>query len=375
MWKWKTVCHAARPHELSRLTPSAPSRSVARRGEPLRRERRRGQILGLDLEQVPRVPARDHQRVAAGRRVDVHERDRALVLATICAGHLAGDDLAEDAVGIAAIAAGAYRSRRRRSPKQLAASAIASSRPRDLAGEARLLELRQQLAELGPGLACRARAASSSPRIGGPRRAGAPRAAPRRAARARARGGVAIASSALSPARRQPVGDAEHRDVDLDRLAGASGSRRSRGGERPLVDEEPEPQVVARQRGDVLAQPLARPAAAAAPRRASAAPAASWPMNVTRPSGGHARASAAWRCRAAARRSAAPGRASARWRAARRAARRPAAACSPSTAPGIALRARSSRPAPRACGRGRRGGGSGSARRRAARQLRQHGVA
>src|SRR5947209_1733716 len=29
-WKWKTVCHAAAPHELRRLTPSAPSRSLTR---------------------------------------------------------------------------------------------------------------------------------------------------------------------------------------------------------------------------------------------------------------------------------------------------------------------------------------------------------
>ena len=31
MWKWNTVCHAAAPHELSRFTPSAPRRSLARR--------------------------------------------------------------------------------------------------------------------------------------------------------------------------------------------------------------------------------------------------------------------------------------------------------------------------------------------------------
>src|SRR3954447_24955104 len=28
MWKWKTVCHAAGPHEFRRLTPSAPRRSL-----------------------------------------------------------------------------------------------------------------------------------------------------------------------------------------------------------------------------------------------------------------------------------------------------------------------------------------------------------
>src|SRR2546421_11238792 len=30
MWKWKTVCHAALPHEFMRLTPSAPRRSLTR---------------------------------------------------------------------------------------------------------------------------------------------------------------------------------------------------------------------------------------------------------------------------------------------------------------------------------------------------------
>src|SRR3954451_13910616 len=30
MWKWKTVCQAAGPHEFRRLTPSAPSRSLTR---------------------------------------------------------------------------------------------------------------------------------------------------------------------------------------------------------------------------------------------------------------------------------------------------------------------------------------------------------
>ena len=45
--------------------------------------------------------ARDHEQVTARRRVDVHERDRALVLAHARRGDLAGDDLAEQAVGVA----------------------------------------------------------------------------------------------------------------------------------------------------------------------------------------------------------------------------------------------------------------------------------
>ena len=42
--------------------------------------------------------ARDHERVAARRRVDVHEGDRALVLVDDRRGQLARDDLAEEAV-------------------------------------------------------------------------------------------------------------------------------------------------------------------------------------------------------------------------------------------------------------------------------------
>ena len=52
----------------------------------------------LELEQVLGVRARDHDRVAARRRIDVHDRQRALVGVDHLAGDLAGDDLAEDAV-------------------------------------------------------------------------------------------------------------------------------------------------------------------------------------------------------------------------------------------------------------------------------------
>ena len=78
MWRWKTVCQAAAPQELIRLTPSAPSRSrpagpaAGRRPRPRRRPRARP-------PQVGGVVARDHQRVATRRRADVHERHRALV--------------------------------------------------------------------------------------------------------------------------------------------------------------------------------------------------------------------------------------------------------------------------------------------------------
>ena len=51
-----------------------------------------------DRQQVVGVLARDHERVAARGGVDVHERDRVLVLSrAISAGRVAGDDRAEDA--------------------------------------------------------------------------------------------------------------------------------------------------------------------------------------------------------------------------------------------------------------------------------------
>ena len=89
--------------------------------------------------------------------------------------------------------------------------------------------------------------------------------------------------SDAAPARGQPIGDAEQRDVDLHGLAGAQVAVDRAAAERHLVDEEAEAQVVAGQRRDVLAQPLA----GAQPRERRGrdlAPAASWPMNVTRPS-------------------------------------------------------------------------------------------
>ena len=79
MWKWKTVCHAAGPVKLVRFTPSAPSASRARDGEPLGRERHRGEVLGSDVVQVARVVARHDERVPSRHRVDVHEAHGALV--------------------------------------------------------------------------------------------------------------------------------------------------------------------------------------------------------------------------------------------------------------------------------------------------------
>ena len=216
MWKWNTVCHAARPHELSRLTPSAPSRSWHPAREPLRGDDRGLEILGLDLEQVARVPARDDQRVPARGRVDVHERDRALVLgrrsapgsrrATILQKMQSGsltereptDRPSRAARGRSSIAS----SRGSISPAKLASSSSARIRPSS-----------------GPGASPSARA-SSSPRTGG--RGGS--ATQRERLAEQLPGELEVPGDRLVgavAARRQPVGDAQHRHVDLDGLAGA----------------------------------------------------------------------------------------------------------------------------------------------------------
>ena len=280
------------------------------------------------------MPAGDDQRVAAGRRVDVHERDGALVLGDDLAGQLAGDDLAEDAVGIAHRARG--RPIRRPRPSSCRARAIASSARVDLAGEGGLLQLGSSSPDPRPGRIPIARA-SSSPRTGG--RGGAARqASPAPSSWRASSRWPAIARSALSPARGQPVGDAQHGDVDRDRRARVQVPVDRAAGQRHLVHEEAEPQVMARQRRDVLGQPLAGPQP---PRivRPSCAPASSWPMKVTRPCARHVAGSGAWRCRETARRSAAPARGSARRPAARPAARPPPSPSDPNSAPGSRSRA------------------------------------
>ena len=84
------------------------AKKLAVRAEPLdlaRRELLRGrdhrpEVAGIDPVQVARVRPRDDEQVAARRRVDVHERDRALVLGHDRRGDLARDDLAEQAVRV-----------------------------------------------------------------------------------------------------------------------------------------------------------------------------------------------------------------------------------------------------------------------------------
>ena len=99
-WKWKTDCHAAAPHAFSRFTPSAPSRSRARSASRWAATAVAATSSRRRVVQVDAVRARDHERVAARRRVDVHERDGALVLVDDLCGKLAGEDPAEQAGGI-----------------------------------------------------------------------------------------------------------------------------------------------------------------------------------------------------------------------------------------------------------------------------------
>ena len=227
------------------------------RGDPLRRRGDRLEVLGIDLVHVARMRARDDERVAARRRVDVHEGERALVLRDDRRGDLAGDDLAEQAVGI-----GGHRAAKPNAAVAGVDCSRAGERQRLVGGAA---PRRRSAPRRSPRAGGRARgrpssssaAASSSPRTSGARRPAARHCSVAGStSRARSRC-LAIDSSRLAPARRQPVGDRQQRDVDLDRLGGAQVAIQRAPRQRPLVDEEAEAQVVARERGDVRLQALA----------------------------------------------------------------------------------------------------------------------
>ncbi len=61
----------------------------------------------------------------------------------------------------------------------------------------------------------------------------------------------------LATARREPVGDRQQRDVDLDGIGRLQIAVQRAPRERHIMDEEAEPQVVARERGDVCLELLA----------------------------------------------------------------------------------------------------------------------
>ncbi len=243
MWKWKTVCQASAPHELIRLTPSAPSA-----GTPAGRAAARPAIVAA------RSTGSISSRFAAwrrgttsawpsGRRVEVHERDRQLVLVDPLGGQLARDDLAEDAVGIGVgHRAPAYRrAGRRPAPRAARVRARAPPRARRSRPRRRRPAVRRGARPARPGLDAERRrqlvaaqggrggSASNASAAGSPRRRAAD--APRSPAR-RCRPRVARRSAALST-----------RDVDRDRRAGDQVVVQLAPGQRRCAHEEAEPQV------------------------------------------------------------------------------------------------------------------------------------
>ena len=229
--------------------------------------------------------ARDDQHVAARGGVDVHERDRALVLVDARRRDLARDDLAEHAVGIGSHGRADYA----RAGSRAAARARASSRVLIAARVAVLLELARAAARArGPGTIPSSRASSS------PRTSGAGCGAARSASAASSIVARDLEVAPRSPARRcgprvaSRSATVKQRDVGAVRARWRAGSARPRAG-----------RAGARGRGSRAAggggsaprrsRAAARRRAAAAARRARAPrPRASWPMNVDAPVRPHA---------------------------------------------------------------------------------------
>src|SRR5579875_2745847 len=257
-WKWKTVCHAALPQELMRLTPSAPRRSLARAAS-------RWQASATALRSAASTLSRSRwcargitsacPRVAGAMSMKAIVRSSsstmragsspATILQKMHSGSLiAGGILRQDA------AAGALRDERTRALERGGAGA-------DLARVLRGAQLLEQLADAGAGghaeLARELVAAQQRPRrpLGTP----AQRVGEQLAREPQVRAdGLARAIAAGG----QTVGDGQQRDVDLHRRARAQVLEHRRARERLwLVHEEASAQVMARERGDVLAQPLA----------------------------------------------------------------------------------------------------------------------
>ena len=169
-----------------------------------------------------------------------------------------------------------------------------------------------------------------------------------------------------SPAGGEPVGAREQRDLDLDRRGGVEVAVDGAPVERTLVDEEAEHEVVAGQPATKrLSRSLVRSRRQIS--RTICSPSSVVPDEGDPPVGAHPRvAGLPTSCRSAPKRSASRGEL-----VGQRLVRAPAARARPRrTRPRAGPPARSGGPAPRACGRRRRGGGSGSAPRRAGRGAR-----
>ena len=315
------------------------------------------------------MAARHDQGMAAGGGVDVHEGHRPLVLADVFAGSSPATIWQNRQSGsLMRAASGSAIGRRRRSRRQRSAElaggrARSPPRARHLPGERRLLELAQQLAQLGPGrdaqrpdqLVAAHRRPGGSRATPGPRRASAgPARGARRSPARSCPPRVASRSATLSRVT-STCDRVEFVQVAVDRAAA----------ERHLVDQETQPQVVAGQRRHVLAQPVAGPQ----PLRIAAAvlgPGLVVAHERDPPLGGDT--SRVWglamSCSRAPKRSASPrvsslasGRRAAPDGLGASRAERPAPGRAPAPSP---------RRARRACGHTRRGGESGSAPPRAA---------
>ena len=99
-WKWKcgTDWNAAAPFACSRLRPSGRNGLADGARDAPGGGDRRLEIRLVGVEEGGGVDARNDQRVALVQRVDVHERDRALVLVHPGRGDLSVSDPAEHAV-------------------------------------------------------------------------------------------------------------------------------------------------------------------------------------------------------------------------------------------------------------------------------------
>ena len=100
-WKWKIDLPrggAARVDQIDAIGPEAVLEHASATRCVISATAARSSAA--DLDQIACVRARHDERVPDGRRVDVEEGERALVLSHDLRRDLAGDDLAEQAIGL-----------------------------------------------------------------------------------------------------------------------------------------------------------------------------------------------------------------------------------------------------------------------------------
>ena len=200
-------------------------------GDPLGGDGAVAEVVGVDLQQVGGVPARDHQRVPARRRIDVHQRHRVLVGVDDLGGQIAGDDRAEDAVGaryrLAAADAMRAQAIGRRPRPAGARSPRPAWSPRPRTGHPRARSRPRRAA--GPG-SIPTSAAISSPRssgAGGPSISQGDRGGEHLAGEVEVAGDRLLGDSAALGG--EAVGDGQQRRVDRLRRRSGSGTPRPAG--------------------------------------------------------------------------------------------------------------------------------------------------